>query len=67
MDNRLSFVKVERKLYSIDADLKIGIGKNVAFVPRYGLCTMCGMCEAVCPEDAVAVDFSTDCMHGLWH
>jgi len=36
------------------------IGKNISFVPENSLCTGCATCEAVCPEDAIAIRYRSD-------
>lgn len=55
-DDRREFVLPERKYHRLEHDtLPFAVEKNVAFVPRLGLCTMCGACEGVCPEDAVTM------------
>lgn len=31
------------------------VGKNVSFVPEFGLCCSCGTCEGVCPENSISM------------
>lgn len=58
-DHRYDFTLPDRHYLGLDpARLPFRIEKTVAFVPRLGLCTMCGGCEGVCPEDAVAMTFN---------
>ncbi len=47
---------MERKYKNLSCR-KIGfeIDRNISFVPKFGLCTMCSTCESVCPEDAVVI------------
>ncbi len=55
-DHRRDFVLPARRYLELDPrSLPFRVGKTVAFVPRLGLCTMCGACEGVCPEDAVVM------------
>ena len=56
-DHRDAWVLPTRRYLDVDPDsLPFVIEKTVAFVPRLGLCTMCGACEGVCPVDAVAME-----------
>lgn len=34
--------------------------ENIAFVPREGLCTMCGTCAGLCPVDAISMVLDPD-------
>ncbi len=58
-DHRYDFVLPDRRYLGQDPrSLPFAVEKTVSFVPRHGLCTMCGACEGVCPEDAVVMRFN---------
>jgi coenzyme F420 hydrogenase subunit beta len=53
------FYPVPRKYKNLKSEsLPFDIGENVSFVPRLGLCTMCGVCEGVCPENAIVMSLN---------
>lgn len=55
-DHRRRFTLPPRRYQAVEpSSLPFSIGETVAFVPRLGLCTMCGACEGVCPDDAVVM------------
>ncbi|MBN1146705.1 MAG: Coenzyme F420 hydrogenase/dehydrogenase, beta subunit C-terminal domain [Anaerolineales bacterium] len=56
MNRQYPFLPVQRKWKNLDqSQIGFVVEKNIAFVPRLALCTMCGVCEGVCPEDAVSM------------
>jgi len=42
---------------SVDSDIGFGGRKNIGFVVESTLCHGCGTCEAVCPDDAIEMQY----------